>query len=315
VRKTARGPPKKADQVNAREIAFMSVSARPRRSVLYMPGSNARALEKGRGLPADALILDLEDAVAPDAKATAREQIAAALKQGGYGRREIAVRVNPLDSPWGQDDVKAMATSGADALLLPKVETAAMIHDLEKLMDAAGAPKSMGIQCMMETPLGMLNAKEVAGASKRVTCLVMGTSDLVKDLQAAHTPDRLPVLTSLGLCILAARAHGIAITDGVHLDLADDAGFAAQCRQGKELGFDGKTLIHPKTIAKANEVFAPSQQEIEWSHRIIAAHAEAAAAGQGVVLVDGKLIENLHVENAERLVALSEAIGELESAA
>jgi citrate lyase subunit beta/citryl-CoA lyase len=225
------------------------------------------------------------------------------------------VRVNPLDSPWGQDDVKAMATSGADALLLPKVETAAMIHDLEKLMDAAGAPKSMGIQCMMETPLGMLNAKEIAGASKRVTCLVMGTSDLVKELQAAHTPDRLPVLTSLGLCILAARAHGIAITDGVHLDLADDAGFAAQCRQGKELGFDGKTLIHPKTIAKANEVFAPSQQEIEWSHRIIAAHAEAAAAGQGVVLVDGKLIENLHVENAERLVALSEAIGELESAA
>jgi citrate lyase subunit beta/citryl-CoA lyase len=315
VRKTARGPPKKADQVNAREIAFMSVSARPRRSVLYMPGSNARALEKGRGLPADALILDLEDAVAPDAKATAREQIAAALKQGGYGRREIAVRVNPLDSPWGQDDVKAMATSGADALLLPKVETAAMIHDLEKLMDAAGAPKSMGIQCMMETPLGMLNAQEVAGASKRITCLVMGTSDLVKDLQAAHTPDRLPVLTSLGLCILAARAHGIAITDGVHLDLADDAGFAAQCRQGKELGFDGKTLIHPKTIAKANEVFAPSQEEIEWSHRIIAAHAEAAAAGQGVVLVDGKLIENLHVENAERLVALSEAIGELESAA
>jgi citrate lyase subunit beta/citryl-CoA lyase len=293
----------------------MSVRARPRRSVLYMPGSNARALEKGRGLPADALILDLEDAVAPDAKATAREQIAAALKQGGYGRREIAVRVNPLDSPWGQDDVKAMATSGADALLLPKVETAAMIHDLERLMDAAGAPKSMGIQCMMETPLGMLNAKEVAGASKRVTCLVMGTSDLVKDLQAAHTSDRLPVLTSLGLCILAARAHGIAITDGVHLDLADDAGFAAQCRQGKELGFDGKTLIHPKTIAKANEVFAPSQQEIEWSHRIIAAHAEAAAAGQGVVLVDGKLIENLHVENAERLVALSEAIGELESAA
>jgi citrate lyase subunit beta/citryl-CoA lyase len=293
----------------------MSVSARPRRSVLYMPGSNARALEKGRGLPADALILDLEDAVAPDAKATAREQIVAALKQGGYGKREIAVRVNPLDSPWGKDDVAAMAKSGADALLLPKVETAAMIHELEKLMDAAGAPKSMGIQCMMETPLGMLNAKEVAGASKRITCLVMGTSDLVKDLLAAHTPDRLPVLTSLSLCILAARACGIAITDGVHLDLSDDAGFAAQCRQGKELGFDGKTLIHPKTIAKANEVFAPSQEEIDWSHRIIAAHAEATAAGQGVVLVDGKLIENLHVENAKRLVTLSEAIGALESAA
>ena len=293
----------------------MTAAARPRRSVLYMPGSNARALEKGRSLPADGLILDLEDAVAPDAKETARDQIVAALKEGGYGKREIAVRVNPLDSPWGQDDVKAMATSGADAILLPKVETAAMIHELEKLMDAAGAPKSMGIQCMMETPLGMLNAQEVAGASQRINCLVMGTSDLVKDLQAAHTPQRLPVLTSLGLCILAARAYGIAITDGVHLDLSDDEGFAAQCVQGKDLGFDGKTLIHPKTIAKANEVFAPSQGEIDWSHKIIAAHAEAAAEGKGVVVVDGKLVENLHVENAQRLVALSEAIKELEAAA
>ena len=293
----------------------MTAAARPRRSVLYMPGSNARALEKGRSLPADGLILDLEDAVAPDAKETARDQIVAALKDGGYGKREIAVRVNPLDSPWGQDDVKAMATSGADALLLPKVETAAMIHELEKLMDAAGAPASMGIQCMMETPLGMLNAQEVAGASQRINCLVMGTSDLVKDLQAAHTPERLPVLTSLGLCILAARAYGIAITDGVHLDLSDDEGFAAQCVQGKELGFDGKTLIHPKTIAKANEVFAPSREEIDWSHKIIAAHAEASAEGKGVVVVDGKLIENLHVENAKRLVSLSDAIKDLEAAA
>ena len=293
----------------------MYVRARPRRSVLYMPGSNARALEKGRSLPADGLILDLEDAVAPDAKAAAREQIAAALQQGGYGRREIVVRVNALDSPWGRDDVKALAGSGADALLLPKVESAAMVHELESLMEAAGAQDSLGIQCMMETPLGMLNAKEVASASPRITCLVMGTSDLVKDLQAAHTAERLPVLTSLGLCILAARACGIAIVDGVHLDLDDAEGFAAHCRQGKELGFDGKTLIHPKTIATANEVFAPSQQEIDWSHRIIAAHAEATAAGKGVVVVDGKLVENLHVENAKRLVALSEAIQELESAA
>lgn len=293
----------------------MSVRARPRRSVLYMPGSNARALDKGRSLPADGLILDLEDAVAPDAKVTAREQIVAALQHGGYGRREIAVRVNPLDSPWGKDDVKAMAATGADAILLPKVESAAMVHALESLMEASGAPDTMGIQCMMETPLGMLNAQAVAAASPRITCLVMGTSDLVKDLQAAHTPDRLPVLTSLGLCILAARAHGIAITDGVHLDLDDEAGFAAQCRQGKELGFDGKTLIHPKTIAKANEVFAPSQAEIDWSHKIIAAHAEATAAGKGVVVVDGKLVENLHVENARRLVALDEAIRELEAQA
>ncbi|MPZ09078.1 MAG: CoA ester lyase [Kiloniellaceae bacterium] len=293
----------------------MSLRARPRRSVLYMPGSNTRALEKGRSLPADSLILDLEDAVAPDAKATARTQIAAALTEGGYGRREIVVRVNGLDSPWGRDDVTAMATTGADAVLLPKVETAAMVHELESLMDKAGAPASMGIQCMMETPLGMLNAQQVAGASRRITCLVMGTSDLVKDLQAAHTPQRLPVLTSLGLCILAARACGVAIVDGVHLDLSDEAGFAAQCLQGKELGFDGKTLIHPKTIATANEVFAPSGEEIAWSHKIIAAHAEAMAGGKGVVVVDGKLIENLHVENARRLVALAQAIAELESAA
>ncbi len=293
----------------------MDATARPRRSVLYMPGSNARALEKGRSLPADALILDLEDAVAPDAKDQARGQIAEAVTAGGYGRRELAIRVNGLDTPWGRDDVAAAAACGPDALLLPKVETATMVAELEALMVEAGAPDRTAIWCMMETPLGMLNAKEVAGASKRVACLVMGTSDLVKDLQAAHTPQRLPVLTSLSLCILAARAYGQAILDGVHLDLQDDAGFAASCVQGKELGFDGKTLIHPKTIAKANEVFAPSPAEVEQAHKIIAAHAEATAAGKGVVVLDGKLIENLHVEAAQRTVALAGAIAELESAA
>ncbi len=293
----------------------MDATARPRRSVLYMPGSNTRALEKGRSLPADALILDLEDAVAPDAKDQARGQIAEAVTAGGYGRRELAIRVNGLDTPWGRDDVAAAAACGPDAILLPKVETATMVAELEVLMVEAGAPDRTAIWCMMETPLGMLNAKEVAGASKRVACLVMGTSDLVKDLQAAHTPQRLPVLTSLSLCILAARAYGQAILDGVHLDLQDDAGFAASCVQGKELGFDGKTLIHPKTIAKANEVFAPSPAEVEQAHKIIAAHAEATAAGKGVVVLDGKLIENLHVEAAQRTVALAGAIAELESAA
>ncbi len=293
----------------------MDATARPRRSVLYMPGSNARALEKGRSLPADALILDLEDAVAPDAKDQARGQIAEAVTAGGYGRRELAIRVNGLDTPWGRDDVAAAAACGPDALLLPKVETATMVAELEALMVEAGAPDRTTIWCMMETPLGMLNAKEVAGASKRVACLVMGTSDLVKDLQAAHTPQRLPVLTSLSLCILAARAYGQAILDGVHLDLQDDAGFAASCVQGKELGFDGKTLIHPKTIAAANEAFAPSPAEVEQAHKIIAAHAEATAAGKGVVVLDGKLIENLHVEAAQRTVALAGAIAELESAA
>ena len=293
----------------------MAATARPRRSMLYMPGSNARALEKGRTLAADALILDIEDAVAPDAKALARQQITGAVQAGGYGGREIIVRINPLDSPWGHDDLAAIATSGADAILLPKVESAAMVHDLDRRMAGAGAPESMGIMCMMETPLGMLHAEAVAGASKRVSCLVMGTSDLVKDLQASHTAARLPVLTSLGLCLLAARAFGLAIVDGVHLDLADDEGFAEACVQGLEFGFDGRTLIHPKTIAKANQVFSPSAEEVAFSHRIIAAHAAAAAEGKGVVLVDGKLIENLHVENAKRLVTLAEAIEALENSA
>lgn len=286
----------------------MAATARPRRSMLYMPGSNARALEKGRTLAADALILDLEDAVAPDAKELARKQIVEAVQAGGYGGREIIVRINPLASSWGHDDLAAIAASGADAILLPKVESAAMVHDLEMQMVGAGAPESMGVMCMMETPLGMLHAEAVAGASERITCLVMGTADLVKELQASHTDARLPVLTSLGLCLLAARAFGLAIVDGVHLDLSDDEGFAEACVQGLELGFDGKTLIHPKTITKANQVFSPSAEEVAFSRRIIAAHAEAAAEGQGVVLVDGKLIENLHVENAKRLVALAEAI-------
>jgi citrate lyase subunit beta/citryl-CoA lyase len=291
----------------------MDKAARPRRSVLYMPGSNARALEKARGLPADALILDLEDAVAPDAKALARQQVVEAVKAGGYGKRELVVRINPLDSPWGHEDLTAVATSGADAILLPKVESAAMVHDLEMQMVGADAPDDMDIMCMMETPLGMLHAEAVSSASKRLSCLVMGTSDLVKELQASHTDARLPVLTSLGLCLLAARAFGLAIVDGVHLDLQDDEGFAEACVQGQELGFDGKTLIHPKQIVKSNEVFAPSPEEVAWSHKIIEAHATAAAEGKGVVVVDGKLIENLHVANAQRLVVLAEAIAELEA--
>ena len=290
----------------------MSKTPRPRRSVLYMPGSNARALEKGRSLAADALILDLEDAVAPDAKEEARRQILAALAEGGYGKREMIVRVNGMETDWGQADLEAMAASGADAILLPKVEDARMIEVAQKVLEDCGAPAGQSIMCMMETPRGILNAREIAESSDKVSCLVMGTSDLVKDLHAAHTRERLPVLTSLSLCILAARASGIAIVDGVHLDLQDDEGFAAACRQGLELGFDGKTLIHPKTIAMANEVFAPSAEEVEQAKRIIEAHREATEAGQGVVLLDGKLIENLHVENAQRLVGLSEMIGALE---
>ena len=293
----------------------MSRTARPRRSVLYMPGSNARALEKARTLAADGFIFDLEDAVAPDAKGAARAQIAQALAAGGYGGRQLIVRANGLDTPWGADDLAMVARSAAHALLLPKVESKSMVADAEQHLAAAGARADLAIWCMMETPLGILHAEEIAGASARVGCLVMGTSDLAKDLHAAHTAERLPMLASLGLSLLAARAFGLAILDGVHLDLADDAGFAASCRQGKALGFDGKTLIHPKTIAAANAAFAPSPAEVEWSRRIIAAHAEASAAGKGVALVEGKLIENLHVEEARRLVALADAIAALEAEA
>lgn len=291
----------------------MATTVRPRRSVLYMPGSNARALEKGRSLPADGLILDLEDAVAPDAKAMARDTIAAALSAGGYGGRELIVRVNGLNTPWGYDDLRMAAASAADAVLLPKVESADAVRQAEAVLRAAGAPAGQTIWCMMETPLGILNAKEIAGSSPTVGALVLGTSDLAKDLHAAHTAQRLPMITSLGLCLLAARAYGLAVLDGVHLDLNDDEGFAASCRQGRELGFDGKTLIHPKTIAACNAAFAPDDEEIAQAHRIIAAHAEAAAAGKGVVLVDGKLVENLHVENARRLVTLAEAIAKLQA--
>jgi citrate lyase subunit beta/citryl-CoA lyase len=293
----------------------MAATIRPRRSMLYMPGSNARALEKGRTLAADALILDLEDAVVPAAKETARRQILEALAVGGYGRREILVRTNGLDSEWGRDDIAAMAKSGADAILLPKVESAEMIRQAEEIMADHGAPAGLAIWCMIETPLGVLHAEEIAWGSRRMGGFVMGTSDLAKDLHCLHTPGRLPFVTSLSFCILAARAHGLAILDGVHLDLADDEGFADSCRQGLEFGFDGKTLIHPKTIDKANEIFAPSADEIAWSEKIIAAHEEATVQGQGVVVVDGRLVENLHVEDAKRVVGLAAMIGEMETAA
>ncbi|GLQ07841.1 HpcH/HpaI aldolase/citrate lyase family protein [Sneathiella chinensis] len=289
----------------------MSQSLRPRRSVLYMPGSNARAQEKAKTLAADGLILDLEDAVAPNAKAEARDIVCRNAAEGGYGKREIIIRVNGLDTPWGREDVIAAAKAGPDAILLPKVESAAQVHELEALMTENGAPESTKIWCMMETPLGILKAEEIAASSPRVDCFVMGTSDLVKDLRAHHTAMRLPVITSLGLCLLAGRAYGLTVLDGVSLDLADEDGFRASCVQGLELGFDGKTLIHPKQLAPTNEVFAPSEEEVEYSRRVIEAFEQAEKEGKGVVLVDGKLVENLHVELAKAKVALAEAIAEM----
>jgi citrate lyase subunit beta/citryl-CoA lyase len=288
----------------------MAASNRPRRSVLYMPGSNDRAMDKARALPADGIIFDLEDAVAPDRKVAARGQVMQAVETGGYGPRELVVRVNGLETEWGQADLAAAAKSGADAVLLPKVDSPALVQQAEAILAAAGAPSDLAIWCMMETALGFLHVREIAGCSPRLGCLVMGTSDLAAELRAQHTPQRLPMLTALGLCLLAARAYGLAALDGVYLDLDDEIGFEATCHQGRELGFDGKTLIHPKQLAASNQAFGPSGTEIVQARRILAAHAEATAAGKGVVLVDGKLIETLHVEAAKRLLTLADAVAQ-----
>jgi citrate lyase beta subunit len=288
-------------------------TVRPRRSVLYMPGANTRALEKARTLAADALIFDLEDAVAPDAKEAARANVVAAAQSRAYGRREIAIRCNGLTTPWGKADAAAIATSGADAILVPKVESAADVAAVVALLDAAGAPASMAVWAMMETPRGMLRAEEIAGSHPRLTLFVMGTNDLVKDMRARHTPMRLPMITALGLGMLAARAHGLTILDGVYNDIQDTEGFRAICQQGLEMGFDGKTLIHPSQVDPCNEVFAPSPAELESAAKIVAAFKAAQAEGKGVVTVDGRMIENLHVDQAERALALAAAIKEMQA--
>jgi citrate lyase subunit beta/citryl-CoA lyase len=273
-----------------------------------MPAANARAIDKARTLPADAIILDLEDAVAPDAKPGARAQAAAAVLAGGFGGREVVIRINALATPWGPEDVTAIARARPDAVLVPKIESPAMVAEVEQALAAAGAPAALGIWCMLETPRGVLEAAAIAAASPRVGALVMGTSDLTKDLHARHTRDRHPLVTSLGLCLLAARAAAVSAIDGVHLDLDDDAGLVAACRQAAEMGFDGKTLIHPRQIEAANRAFSPSEAEIAWARRVVAAHAEAEAAGRGIALLDGRLVENLHVVDARRVIALAEAI-------
>jgi citrate lyase subunit beta/citryl-CoA lyase len=290
----------------------ISVSPRPRRSALYMPGANARALEKGREVPADVLIMDVEDGVAPDAKEEARARIVAMLAGGGYGRREIGVRINGIGTPWHDDDVTAFARTGADAIVVPKVDSAATVHAVAALMDRAGAPAAMQIWCMIETARGVLSADAIAGAHPRLGALLIGSADLTKDLRARHLPDRLPILTSIQLVVLAARANGISALDSPFFDLSDDAGFLASCKQGRDLGFDGKTLLHPRTIAGANAAFGPSEEEIAWAHRIAAAHRAALAEGKGVTLVDGQLVEGLHVVEAQRLVAMAETIAALE---
>ncbi|AHH95842.1 HpcH/HpaI aldolase/citrate lyase family protein [Kutzneria albida] len=284
---------------------------RPRRSVLYMPGANERALEKAKGLAADALILDLEDAVAPDAKAQARERVCAAVGSGEYGSRELTIRVNGIDTQWHAEDVRAAAQAGPHAVVVPKINSAAEVHAVERLLEQAGAPDHTAIWAMVETPVAILHAEEIARASQRLTVLVMGTNDLAKELHAEHVPGRAPLLTGLSLCLLAARAAGKVILDGVYNDVKDLAGFEAECLQGKEFGFDGKTLIHPGQLEPCNRLFAPSPEEVDRSRRIIAAFEEATARGDGVVTVDGRMIEVLHVDNARRVLALADAVASL----
>ncbi|WP_313493601.1 CoA ester lyase [Achromobacter animicus] len=253
-------------------------------------------------------MLDLEDAVAPDAKAQARAQVAAALREGGYGRRECIVRVNALDTPWGLDDVRAIAQAGADAVLLPKVESPAQLAALAQALDAAGAPVDLPLWAMAETPLGFLRLDAIAGGHARLAAIVVGTSDLVKDLHARHTPSRDETLLARSLAVMAARAHGLAVLDGVHLDLNDDAGLQVACAQGRDQGFDGKTLIHPRQIAAANAAFAPTPEELDTARKRLDAWRAAQAEGKGVAVVDGALVENLHASEAERVLALAAAI-------
>lgn len=281
---------------------------RPRRSVLYMPGANTRALEKARGLSADSLILDLEDAVAPDAKAEARDNVVAALTSGEYGNRELTIRVNGLDTDWHADDLAAAAAAGPAAVVVPKVNSPADVAAIEAGLQAGGAPEHTKIWAMVETPQAMLDCANIAAASERLTVLVMGTNDLAKELHAEHVPGRQPLLTGLGLCLLGARAAGKVILDGVYNDVRDPEGFEAECRQGAQMGFDGKTLIHPGQLDAANAVFAPADAEVESSREIIAAFEAAQREGKGVVTVNGRMIENLHVENARRVLAMADAI-------
>ncbi|MFI0939972.1 HpcH/HpaI aldolase/citrate lyase family protein [Streptomyces sp. NPDC021020] len=285
-----------------------AAAPRPRRSVLYMPGANERALDKARTLPADALILDLEDSVAPDAKPAARERVAAAVAAGGFGHREVTVRVNAPGTPWHADDLRAAAEAGPDAVVVPKVDDPGTVRAVAAALEAAGAPDRTAVWAMVETPVAMFAARAVAAASERLTVLVMGTNDLAKELRAEHVPGRAPLLGALSLALLAARAEGKAILDGVYNDVTDLPGFEAETLQARQFGFDGKTLIHPKQIEPCNRIFAPADEDVERARRIVEAFDQATSQGRGVVTVDGRMIENLHVDQARRLLALAAAV-------
>jgi citrate lyase subunit beta/citryl-CoA lyase len=280
---------------------------KPRRSVLYMPGANERAMEKARTIDCDSIIFDLEDAVAADAKDQARASVARMVADGGYGHRELIVRVNGLDTPWGNDDLSTAAPLAVDGLLFPKVESAGQVREIETAVDVAGGG-SLPLWLMIETPRGVLDVREVVAASSRIQVLVMGTSDLIKEMRATHTESRQNLSFALQHCLLAARANGVDILDGVHLDFRNLESFAAACQQARSMGFDGKTLIHPSQVAPANEAFGFSASEVEDARAVLAVWAAARAEGKGVAELEGRLIENLHAAEAERVIAFAEAL-------
>lgn len=291
----------------------MDFLTRPFRSLLYMPGSKERALEKATHLPCDGIIFDLEDAVAPDDKANARDLVCAALGRNDYGQRSKIIRINGFDTDWAKDDLAAILATSPEAILLPKVNSADDIRHLAEALDSHPKCARTSIWAMMETPLGVLNAATIAGASRRLKGMVMGTNDLVKDLGARHTEDRAPLLSALSLCLLAARAHGLICVDGVYNTYKDNAGLRLYCQQGRDMGFDGKTLIHPAQIDIANEVFAPSDAELTLARRQIEAFRQAQTEGLGIAVLDGAIIENLHIQTARRLLARDAAIRSMSS--
>lgn len=283
---------------------------RPRRSVLYMPAANERALDKAKTIPSDTLIFDLEDAVSPDAKPEARRNAVAAAASGQYGRREITIRCNALSTQWGNDDLVAAATSGIAAVVIPKVNSVGDVDDVSAALDRAGAPSSLKIWAMIETPTAIFDVRQIA-AHRRVAALVMGTNDLAKELRSAQIRGRAPLVPHLATALLAARETGKVILDGVFNDVKDLDAFRDECLQGANMGFDGKTLIHPSQVEIANEVWAPTADDVDYSERVIAAFEQATAEGRGVITVDGRMIENLHVDNARRVLAVQRAIDEL----
>ncbi len=289
------------------------MTIRPRRSVLYMPGSNARALEKAKTLPTDAVILDLEDSVAPDAKVTAREQVMAVAAAGGFGSRELVIRVNGLSGPWGLADLEAAAKVAPDAILIPKVSKPEDVFEAVAVLDRLGAPESVKIWAMFETPLAVLNAGAIAATAathegRRLTVFILGTNDLAKETRARFVTGRAPFLPWLTTAMAAGRAYGLDVIDGVYNNLSDADGFVAECEQGRDLGMDGKTLIHPNQLAVANEIFSPAQAEVAQAEKILAAFALPENASKGVISLDGRMVERLHAEMAERTVAIARAI-------